>query len=81
MMTLLIACACSCPGVERKVETVTLQSISVYDLWLWEQSGDYDDGYTWDHEAPQLFGPEYYYPEDELDDESAAVDLEIDTAP
>jgi hypothetical protein len=77
MTLLLLLCACTCPGVERRVEIVTLESVSVYDLWLWEQSGDYEDGYTWDHEAPQMFGPEYYYPEEQ----PSAVDAEIDPVP
>jgi hypothetical protein len=79
MLTLLIACACTCPGVERKVETVTLHSITMYDVWLWEQSGDYEDGYTWADPEPELFGPAYYYyPEDEPLD---FIDAEVDAIP
>lgn len=81
MRLALILCACVCEHAppKREVETVTLHSITMYDVWLWEQSGDYEEGYTWqgDEPEPELFGPAYYYPEDELE----AVSSEVDPVP
>lgn len=57
-MTFWLCAACHIGFVvpERPIEIITLESISVYDLWLEEQEDDEDDEYQW---GPYI-DPDYY---------------------
>lgn len=65
MLVLAVALACCCAqdaapslNARRQVEVVTLQSVTMYDVWLWEREEEIDaDEYAGADADYYHFGP------------------------
>ena len=61
-MIALAACLCTClPPAPRPVVIITLESITMYDAWLWDQDDAGDDyGYEYVEPLPPMPALNYY---------------------